>query len=171
MKSLAVLLAVAGITLLSASTTVAQAPVPELSGAVSYTQVYRFDYNKDGHRNPVRFYIEFKARPAAGTEGQPGYVAESGSIHYYVFDIEKSQRVEKWLEGFAMLNHDAVAADHPAMNIVIKGNTATFDAFGMKWTVVDGGPGFESDSVTVDDGFRKKPLKLYAGDLVIAPAK
>jgi hypothetical protein len=36
---------------------------------------------------------------------------------------------------------------------------------------VVGGPGFESDSVTVDDGFRKKPLKLYAGDLLIAPAK
>ena len=100
-----------------------------MSGAVSYTQVYRFDYSKDGHRNPVRFYIEFKARPAVGTEGQPGYVAESGSIHYYVFDIEKNQRVEKWLEGFAMLNHDAVAADHPATNIVIKGNTATFEAF------------------------------------------
>jgi hypothetical protein len=106
-----------------------------------------------------------------GTEGQPGYVPEEGYVHYYVFDIEKNQRVEKWLEGFSMLNHDAVAADHPATNIVITGKTATFDAFGMKWTVVDGGPGFESDTVTVDDGFRKKPLKLYAGDLVIAPAK
>ena len=163
--------AVVVIGLLGAATAVAQAPVLELSGAISYTQVYRFDYSKDGHRNPVRFFIEFKARPAVGTEGQPGYVAESGSIHYYVFDIEKNRRVEKWLEGFAMLNHDAVAADHPATNIVVKGNTATFEAFRMKWTVVDGGPGFEADTVTVDDGFRKKPLKLYAGDLVIAPPK
>lgn len=163
--------AVVVLGLLGAATAVAQAPVLELSGAISYTQVYRFDYSKDGHRNPVRFYIEFTARPAVGTEGQPGYVAESGSIHYYVFDIEKNQRVEKWLEGFAMLNHDAVAADHPATNIVITGNTATFEAFRMKWTVVDGGPGFEKDSVTVDDGFRAKPLKLYAGDLTIGPVK
>jgi len=170
MRSLAVL-AVVGITLLGASTTVARAPVLELSGAVSYTAVYRFDYSKDGHRNPVRFFVEIKARPAVGTEGQPGHVPESGFVHYYVFDIEKNQRVEKWLEGFAMLNHDAVAAHHPASNIVITGNTATFEAFRMTWTVVDGGPGFESDTVTVDDGFRTKPLKLYAGDLVIAPAK
>ena len=168
MRSL-ILVAMTGFGVLASGTAAAQAPVHELSGAVSYTTVYRFDYSKDGHRNPVRFFIEFKARPAVGTEGQPGYVAESGSIHYYVFDIEKNQRVEKWLEGFAMLNHDAVAADHPATNIVIKGNTATFEAFRMKWTVVDGGPGFESDTVTVDDGFRKKPLKLYAGDLTIGP--
>jgi len=170
MKSLAI---AAGLALMAlcASQALAQAPMLELTGVVSYTQVYRFDYNKDGHRNPVRFCIEFKARPAVGTEGQPGYVPESGSIHYYVFDLEKNQRVEKWLEGFAMLNHDAVAADHPATNIVIKGNTATFEAFRMKWTVVDGGPGFEKDSITVDDGFRAKPLKLYAGDVLITPAK
>jgi len=165
------IVAIVAVALMGAAVTVAQAPGSELRGAVSYTQVYRFDYSKDGHRNPVRFFIEFKARPAVGTEGQPGYVPESGSIHYYVFDIEKNQRVEKWLEGFAMLNHDAVAADHPATNIVITGNTATFEAFRMKWTVVDGGPGFEKDSVTVDDGFRAKPLKLYAGDLTIGPVK
>ena len=157
--------------LLGGGTAQSQAPVLELGGAISYTAVYRFDYNKDGHRNPVRFYIEFKARPAIGAEGQAGYRPEAGSIHYYVFDIEKNQRVEKWLEGFAMLNHDAVAAHHPATNIVITGNTATFEAFRMKWTVVDGGPGFERDSVTVDDGFRTKALKLYAGDLTIAPAQ
>ena len=29
----------------------------------------------------------------------------------------------------------------------------------------------EHDSVTVDDGFRKKALKLYAGDLTIAPVR
>jgi hypothetical protein len=163
--------AIAGLGLVIPFGASAQRPVLELTGAASYTQVYRFDYSKDGHRNPVRFFIEFKARPAVGTDGQPGYVPESGSIHYYVFDIEKNQRVEKWLEGFAMLNHDAVAAEHPATNIVITGNTATFEAFRMKWKVVDGGPGFEEDSVTVDDGFRAKPLKLYAGDLTIAPAK
>ena len=163
--------AIVAVALMGAAVTVAQAPVSELRGAVSYTQVYRFDYSKDGHRNPVRFFIEFKARPAVGTEGQPGYQPESGSIHYYVFDIEKQQRVAKWLEGFAMLNHDAVAAYHPATAIVISGRTATFEAFRMKWKVEDGGPGFASDTVTVDDGFRVKTLKLYAGDLSIAPQK
>ena len=170
MKTLATAVCVM-LILLTAHGAGTQEPLLELSGAVSYTTVYRFDYNKDGHRNPVRFWIEFKARPAVGVEGQPGYRAESGSIHYYVFDEEKQQRVEKWLEGFGMLNHDAVAADHPATNIVVSGRKATFEAFRMKWTVVDGGPGFASDTVTVDDGFRSKPLKLYAGDLVIGTAK
>lgn len=146
----------------------AQQPL-QLTGSVSYTSVYRFDYTKDGHKNAVRFFIELKLRPAAGKEGEPGYRPEEGFVHYYVYDIEKNERVENWLQGFGMLNHDAVAAHHQATNIVIDGNTATFEALKMKWTVVDGGKGYEADSVVVDDGFKKKPLKLYAGDLQIAP--
>ena len=123
MKTLATTVCVM-LILLNARSAGTQEPLLELSGAVSYTTVHRFDYNKDGHRNPVRFWIEFKARPAVGVEGQPGYRPESGSIHYYVFDEEKQQRVEKWLEGFGMLNHDAVAANHPATNIVVSGHAA-----------------------------------------------
>jgi len=148
----------------------AQPPL-ELTGSVSYTTVYRFDYTKDGRKNAVRFYIALKLRPAIGKEGEPGYRAEEGYVHYYVYDEEKKQRVEKWLEGFGMLNHDAMKADHPATKIAITGNTATFEALGMKWAVVVGGKGYESDSITVDDGFRKKPLRLYAGGLRIGPAK
>ena len=70
-----------------------------------------------------------------------------------------------------MLNREAMEADHPASNIVITGNTATFTALGMKWTVVVGGKGYQSDAITVDDGFRKKPLKLYAGGLRLEPVK
>jgi hypothetical protein len=150
----------------------AQSPQPvQLTGNVSYTTIYKFDYTKDGHKNSVRFYIELKARPAVGKEGEPGYRAEEGYVHYYVYDVEKKQRVEKWLEGFGMLNHDAVAAHHPATNIAITGNTATFDALRMKWTVVVSGKGLDADSITVDDGFRKKPLKLYAGELRLEPAQ
>ena len=158
------------VVLATAGAVLAQPP-QELTGSVSYTTVYRFDYTKDGHKNAVRFYIELKLRPAVGKEGEPGYRAEEGYVHYYVYDEEKKQRVEKWLEGFGMLNHDAVEAHHPATKIAITGNTATFEALGMKWAVVVGGKGYESDSITVDDGFRKKPLRLYAGGLQIAPAK
>ena len=158
------------VTLAVAVNALAQQPL-QVTGSVWYTTVYRFDYSKDGHKNAVRFYIELKLRPAVGKEGEPGYRAEEGYVHYYVYDEEKKQRVEKWLEGFGMLNHDAVEADHPATNIAITGNTATFEALRMKWTVVVGGTGYQSDSITVDDGFRKKPLKLYAGGLQIAPAK
>jgi hypothetical protein len=148
----------------------AQAPL-QLTGSVSYTTVYRFDYSKDGHKNAVRFYIDLNLRPAVGSEGEAGYRPEEGYVQYYVYDIEKKQRVEKWLEGFGMLNHAAVEARHPATKIAISGNTATFEAFNMKWTVVAGGKGYPSDTITVDDGFRKKPLKLYAGGLRIDAVK
>jgi hypothetical protein len=147
------------------------ADVMQVSGSVAYTTVYRFDYSKDGHKNAVRFYLELKLRPAAGTQGEAGYRAEEGSVHYYVYDEEKHQRVEKWLEGFGMLNREAMEADHPASNIVITGNTATFTALGMKWAVVVGGKGYQSDAITVDDGFRKKPLKLSAGGLRLEPVR
>ena len=159
-----------GLVAAAAGSAFAQAPL-QLTGSVSYTTVYRFDYNKDGHKNAVRFYIELILRPAIGREGEPGYRAEDGYVQYYVYDIEKKQRVEKWLEGFGMLNHAAVEARHPATQIAISGDTATFEAFNMKWTVVAGGKGYQSDTITVDDGFRKKPLKLYAGGLSIEPAK
>ena len=56
------------------------ADVMQVSGSVAYTTVYRFDYSKDGHKNAVRFYLELKLRPPAGTQGEPGYRAEEGSV-------------------------------------------------------------------------------------------
>ena len=52
------------------------ADVPELRGGVAYTGVHRFDYNKDGNRNRVQFFLIFKARPAVGKKGEPGYRPE-----------------------------------------------------------------------------------------------
>ena len=40
---------------------------------------------------------------------------------------------------------------------------------GMKWTIVDGGEGFEKDTVETDDGVRKRKMRTYAGDLKVAP--
>jgi len=57
---------------------------------------------------------------------------------------------------------------YPITNLVVEGNTARFEAFQMKWSVTDGGTGFEKDTVLVDDGFKPKEMKIYAGDLSVA---
>jgi hypothetical protein len=47
-----------------------------------------------------------------------------------------------------------------------------FEAFGMQWTIVDGGDGYASDRISVNDGFRRSDVKkLYAGDIWVGPAK
>jgi len=42
----------------------------------------------------------------------------------------------------------------------------------MKWTVTDGGEGYEKDKIVVDDGYKTlETKKLYNGDIRIGPAK
>ena len=55
--------------------------------------------------------------------------------------------------------------------IEIRGNTATFTAFDMKWTIIDGGEGYARDTVKIDDGFQTREMKLYAGDFKIVDAE
>ena len=126
----------------------------EISGAVAYTNIIRFDYTKDGIRNRVQFWLEFKGKTAIGVEGEPGFVPEEGAIFYYLLDVDKNQKVTNWLMGFSMVSEPAPSGPYPITNLVIDGKTARFEAFNRKWTVVDGGPGFEKDTVLVDDGFQ-----------------
>ena len=147
--------------------------LPEVTGKIAYTEVIRFDYNKDGKRNQVQFWIEFKVRPAIGRPGDSSYQAEEGSIWYYLYDIENKKRVDNWLMGFNMMEGPPPSGPYPATNISIQGNTARFDAFDMKWTIVDGGAGYEKDRVTINDGARQRDMRLYGGDLkvVSSPAQ
>ena len=66
----------AGVVLAALALPAGGADVPELRGVVAYTGVHRFDYNKDGNRNRVQFFLIFKARPAVGKKGEPGYRPE-----------------------------------------------------------------------------------------------
>ena len=140
--------------------------VPELRGGVAYTGVHRFDYNKDGHRNRVQFYLILKARPAVGKPGEEGYRPEEGSLRYRVYDLDTGKQVDNWSVGFNM-GFPPSDKPFPITNIAIDGKTATFEAIGMKWTVVDGGEGYEKDTVEIDDGARKRVMKTYGGDLKV----
>ena len=37
----------------------------------------------------------------------------------------------------------------------------------MSWTVIDGGKGYAEDTVTIDDGFKSRKMKMYGGDLSV----
>jgi hypothetical protein len=143
----------------------------EVSGKIAYTEVIRFDYNKDGKKNQVQFWIELKVRPAVGKPGDSGYLPEEGSIWYYLYDIEDKKRVDNWLMGFNMMEGPPPTGPYPATNISIQGNTARFDAFDMKWTIVDGGDGYSKDRVTIHDGVRQRDMKLYGGDLKVVTSQ
>ena len=145
-------------------------PPAGISGAVAYTEVIRFDYTKEGIRNRVQFWLEFKGRPAVGKPGNPDYRPEEGTISYYLYDVDKKQKVSTWLMGFSLMDSPPPSGPYPMTNIVIDGNTARFEAFGMQWTVVDEGEGFAKDRVMVDDGFRPRNMKMYDGDLQVEPA-
>lgn len=148
----------------------AQAP-SEISGAVAYTEVVRFDYTKDGVRNPVQFWLDFKGRAASGRPGEPSYKPAEGTIWYYLFDVEKKQKVANWLMDFNMMSGPPPSGPYPMTDLVIEGRTARFQAFDMKWTVVDGGEGFAKDRVTVDDGFKPRDMKMYDGDIRVGPPR
>jgi hypothetical protein len=143
----------------------------EITGAVAYTDVLRYDYTGDGKRDRVQLWMEFNGYPAIGNPGDPAYQPESGSIRYYLQDADTGTKVMRWRKGLDMEGAPK-DAPLPMTNISIKGNTARFEAFGMNWTVTDGGEGYEKDKIVVDDGYKTlETKKLYGGDLRIGPAK
>jgi len=140
---------------------------PEITGAVAYTEIMKFDYTKDGTRDQVQFWLKFKGTPALGEPGEAGYIPESGAIYYYLVDVDLKKQVDNWLMGFSMMEGPPPSGPYPMQKIDIKGNQAFFEAFGMKWTITDGGEDYTKDTVKVDDGFRIRKMKLYGGNLKI----
>jgi len=143
----------------------------EIQGAVAYTEIMRFDYTKDGIKNRVQFWLDFKGRAPAGKPGDSDAKPAEGAIHYYLYDVDKKIKVANWLMGFSMMEGPPPSGPYSMSNLVIEGSTAGFEAFGMKWTVTDGGEGHAKDRVTVDDGFRQRQMRTYAGDLRIVAAQ
>jgi predicted CXXCH cytochrome family protein len=149
----------------------AAAQLKELEGAVAYTEVIEFDYTKDGARDRVQFWLEFSGSPALGTPGDAGYKPESGAIYYYLVDIDNKKQVDNWLMGFSMMEEPPPRGPYPVTDIKIRDKTATFSAFGMTWTVVDGGEGYADDEVTVNDGFQTRKMNLFGGDLQVSTSQ
>jgi hypothetical protein len=152
----------------------AQAPQPEvvvIKGAVAYTDVLRYDYTGDGKRNRIRFWMEFDGHSARGTPGSPDYRPAGGTMRYFLRDEDDGTKVLKWRQGLDMAG---VPRDVPVpmTDLEFDGKTARFEAFGVRWTITDGGDGYQHDKIFVNDGFREVgPTPLYAGNLWIGPPR
>jgi hypothetical protein len=140
---------------------------PTLSGSVAYAEPMRFDYDKDGIINDVQLWSDFDIKPAVGKEGDPGYVPKEGYLRRYMKDLALNAPVIGY-NNFNMLPDNPLGDKVPVSNITISGNTATFTVNDAKFTLVDGGRGFEHDSITVNDGIREYSVSLFAGDIVIS---
>ena len=142
-----------------------------IQGAVAYSDVLRYDYTGDGKRNRVRFWMEFDGHSARGTPGTPGYEPAGGTMRYFLRDDADGTKVLKWRQGLDMLGAPR-DTPMPMTDLEFDGKTARFEAFGVRWTITDDGPGYENDKIFVNDGFRTVgPTKLYAGNLWIGPPK
>jgi hypothetical protein len=140
-------------------------------GAVAYSDALFYDYNGDGKKERVRFWLEFDGHSAIGKPGEPGYKPAAGTMRYLLKDDADGTKVVKWRGGLDMAGTPK-DTPFPMTDIEFDGKTARFEAFGVRWTVVDGGDGYQSDKITVNDGFRSAEIgKLYAGNLWVGPAK
>jgi hypothetical protein len=142
-----------------------------VKGAVAYTEVLRYDYTGDGKRNRIRFWLEFDGRSGQGTPGEPGYQPAAGTMRYFLRDEDDGTKVVKWRQGLDMVGAPR-DTPVPMTDIRFEGKTVHFEAFGVRWTIEDGGKGHALDKITVNDGFRTSEVKqLYAGDVWVGPAK
>jgi hypothetical protein len=161
----------------AASTAAKDAPAPvsapppaSVSGQLAFSDTIIFDYDRDGTPDRVQFWIELQALQAIGTEGDPGARAESGSVSYFVFDVERQQRIDNWLLGFNMSQGFPVAGQpYPVTDISIAGRTARFKLTGSSWTITDSGDSWDKDSIEIETGGRKRQGRFYGGDVTVTP--
>lgn len=142
---------------------------PSVSGELAFSDTILFDYDRDGEQERVQFWIEFEARPAPG---DPSPEVESGSLTYYVFDLESGQRVDDWLIGFNMTmggDFPRASESYPLTNVRIDGKRARFDLAGTSFTIVDRGGSWKDDSIEVRDRDGVRDARFYGGDVRVVP--
>ena len=130
-----------------------------LKGEVFYSEPLRFDYDKDGVKNNVvmasKFFIKQK------TDSR-----YDGYIQRYLYDIDKKKAVT-WYAKKNMLSEPPVGIDTAIKNVKQDGKTVTFDSGTWHFTMTDGGEGYISDKIIVNDGIRTKQVEMFGGDVEI----
>lgn len=141
---------------------------PYLWAEVAFSDVMVFDYDRDGTRDRVQFWIAIDGVPAAGKAGEADYTAESGSVSYFVLDVTRKARIKDWLMGFNM-GFPAPGEPHPITNIAIDGRTARFDLRGATWTITDKGDTWDKDAIELKDSSGVRKARFYGGDFRVVP--
>ena len=165
----AALLALGVVGILLAQDGAPPAPGPSVSGELAFSETLVFDYDRDGTQNRVQFWIDFEARPAPG---EPSPRVTSGSLTYYVFDLDSKQRVDDWMIGFNMTmggGFPRAGESYPLTNVRITGKKAQFDLAGTSFTMIDGGDSFAEDTIEVSDHNGVRTGRFYGGDVRVVP--
>ena len=130
-----------------------------LKGAVFYSEPLRFDYDKDGVKNSVvmasKFFI--KQKPDKTYDGY---------IQRYLYDIDKKKPVS-WYAKKNMLQEPPVGVDTSISNVAHEGKTVKFNSGTWHFTMTDGGAGYISDKIIVNDGIRTKQVIMFGGDIEV----
>jgi hypothetical protein len=145
-------------------------PPGAFAGRLAFSDTIIFDYDRDGTPDRVQFWIELEGQQAMGEPGDPGARPESGSVRYWVADLERKRRVDDWLLGFNMSEGFPVAGEpYPITDISITDRTVRFELRGSRWTITDSGDTWEQDSIEVETGGRKRQGRFYGGDIKVTP--
>jgi len=141
-----------------------------LVGEVAYSELMKFDYDRDGRINDVQFWVSFDIKPAVGKEGEPGYRPETGNILRYMKDVELGGPVKEYNQ-FNMLPDTPLGKAVPVSNIAISGDSVTFTMKGVHFTVKVKGSETTQDSIMVNDGIKEYPVPIFDGKLRILTAE
>lgn len=162
-SALLLVLGMVGLALAQGATPSASGP--SLSGELAFGEPIVFDYDRDGHQERVQFWIELEARPAPG---EPSPEVESGALRYFVFDLDRQQRIDDWMLGFNMTmggGFPQAGESYPLTNVRIGGRTARFDFLGSTWTITDGGDSWTADTIEIRDVTGVRKARFYGGDV------
>jgi hypothetical protein len=151
---------------LSAAPAPAATSRPTLTGSVAYAEPVAWDYDKDGSNNQVQMWASFDIKGPVGTKGTPDYLAGGGTMRRFIKDLGTGKPVAGY--GIRnMLPDTPLGQPIEVSDVEFKDRRMQFTVEGYRYTVTDGGPGYENDKVVLDNGLEEYPVTLFAGDLTI----
>jgi hypothetical protein len=130
-----------------------------LNGEIFYSKPLRFDYDRDGTKNRVVMASKFFIKRLR----DGGY---NGYLQRYLYDIDK-QKAVTWYAKKNMLSEPPIGIDTEVSNVKQEGKTITFDVGNWHFTMTDGGKGYLSDKIIVNDGIRTKQVTMYGGEVEV----
>ena len=130
-----------------------------LKGKVFYSEPLRFDYDKDGKKNNVVMASKFFAKKCA--DG-----SYDGYIQRFLYDIDKKKAVT-WYAKKNMLSEPPFGIDTSISHVKVHGKTVAFDSGNLHYSMTDGGEGYISDKIIVNDGIRTKQVTMFGGDVEV----
>jgi hypothetical protein len=125
---------------------------------VAYAEPMQFDYDRDGKMNEVQMWAT--VRIYRTDKGYEGY------LRRYMKDIHSGEPVLGYAD-INMLPDRPYGEEIPVTEVQHKGRTVLFKAGSKSYILVDGGEGYENDTVIANDGNRDYLVELYDGDVKV----